>query len=152
MSTGSPFDALPAVLAEIAEVAAERLGSAEAGLKAALAVARAKGGQRVYILPELSANSWLVEAVGAEAAAALVAFYATGAGDRIEIPMGPAAGFNAQARSRRAVIEAGLAAKLPIDEIAREANCTRRWVFWVQAQLQRKPDSRQLSLFPDQAA
>lgn len=150
MNNRRPFDALPALLAEIAEVVADASGSPEAGLRAAVAVAKARGGERVYVSPEIERNAWLVEAVGSTAATAIVDLYAS---SEIEIPMGEAGGYRAQKRRRRQIIEAGLAAKLKVNEIARQADCTRRFVFWMQARLVAKEtDSRQLSFLDDDAA
>jgi DNA invertase Pin-like site-specific DNA recombinase len=146
------LDALPSLLAEIAEVAGEALGSPEAGVRAALAVARAKGGQKLYVSPDPARSAWLTEAVGPAAAAAIVSLYAS---SEIEVPLGEAGGRQAQKRRRRAVIAAGLAGGLTINEIAREADCSRRFVFWTQARLKGAgagADARQLSLFGDEAA
>jgi hypothetical protein len=150
MSSRRPFEALPALLAEIAEVVAEASGSPEAGLRAAVAVAKARGGERVYVSHDMERNAWLLQAVGPAAAEAIVALYAS---SDIDIPMGEAGGYRAQKRRRRQIIEAGLAEKLPVNEIARQADCTRRFVFWMKARLQgAAADSRQMSLFDDEAA
>lgn len=150
MKARRPFDALPALLAEIAEVVAEASGSPEAGLRAAVAVAKARGGERVYVSPEMDRNAWLVQAVGRDAAAAIIARFGSNA---IEIPIGGARGYRAQKRRRRQIIEAGLAARLDVNEIARLADCTRRFVFWMQAHLHKQgAGSPQMSLWDDDAA
>jgi len=74
------FDALPGVLAEVAEVA---------GLKAALELAAARGGNRAYIPAGCGDDHWLVRAVGREAADAICAHFAVPSGIEIEIPRGP---------------------------------------------------------------
>ncbi|MDF1778757.1 MAG: hypothetical protein P1V13_22265 [Rhizobiaceae bacterium] len=82
---------LPALLAEIAEVA---------GLDAALRLAEMRGGTEIYVPAHAPAGHWLVEAVGAQAAAAICAhFTGSGPGCRLEIPLGPA-GTAAQIRRR----------------------------------------------------
>jgi hypothetical protein len=138
----------------MADVVADALGDEAAGLQAALAVARAKGGQRVRILPQIADNAWLIEAVGDAAAAAIVALYTSGdMGEQIEIPMGSASGYMAERHSRSRTIDAGLASGRTVDDIAREAGVTRRYVFWRRARLrQSTPDTRQLGLFDDRAA
>ncbi|MEM7426742.1 MAG: hypothetical protein AAF441_11645 [Pseudomonadota bacterium] len=74
---------LPGILGEIAEVA---------GLKAALQVARARGGTKAYFGERFARDGWLVEAVGQEAALIIGRHFATGHGGmELDVPMGPAA-------------------------------------------------------------
>lgn len=71
---------LPEVLAEIAEVAGEA---------AALALASAKGGTRVYIPARLDTDHWLVEVAGLAAAQKICKHFAVDhvRGQDIEIPL-----------------------------------------------------------------
>lgn len=146
--------ALPGVLDEIAIAVEDALGDAQAGIRAALAVARARGGQKVRFHAAVDDNPWLVEAVGREAAAAIVDFFSAIEGsEQVIIPTAGAIGFNRSAAVRRALIEQGLKASppLPINEIAKLAGCSRRYVFYRQAAMKAgSADRRQLSLFRDE--
>ncbi len=87
---------LPGFLGEIADLV---------GRDAALAVAQAKGGREKVWFPRpsyLKPGHWLVEAVGAEAAAKIAEQFQ---GLRIDVPLGPFAGIRAekQAALRRAL-------------------------------------------------
>jgi hypothetical protein len=83
MVNTSTFDDLPAVIAEIAEVA---------GLDAAWTLAEKRGGRDVYIPHRAIAGHWLPELVGMEAAQKICAHYRVGdTGARILIPMASAA-------------------------------------------------------------
>jgi hypothetical protein len=149
------FDGLPTLLAEIAEVVADALDSPAEGLRAALAISAAKGGQRVRILPEIKDNAWLITAVGIDVAKVIVALYTVeGMGEQINIPMGMGKGYNEQRSKRRRIIEEGLAQARPIAEIARDAECTDRYVFWLKARLKgaAAQDKRQMLLFKEDAA
>lgn len=78
-----PDAALPQVIAEIAEVA---------GPDAAWALARARGGQRVFVPAEAENGHWLVELVGMEAARVICKHFSTnGRGGDVLIPMASAA-------------------------------------------------------------
>lgn len=88
---------LPALLAEIAAIA---------GLDAALAIARAKGGTEVYLPRQPAADHWLVAAVGAETAAKICReLCANQTGTKVLIPLGPT-GTLAQARRLAAQLDA----------------------------------------------
>ena len=78
---------LPGVLAEIADIAGEG---------AAIGVARAKGGTRVYIPGPrmLSEDHWLTRAVGSVAAWRIAHSHL--GGGAVEIPLGPYAGNRAK--------------------------------------------------------
>jgi hypothetical protein len=144
------FDGLPQLLSEIAEVVADATGNPAEGLRAALAVSHAKGGQRIRILPALDDNQWLIAAVGRDVAQVIVSLYTTdGMGEQISIPMGMGKGYNEQRRKRRMIIEEGLAQSRPVADIAREAECTDRYVFWLKARLRgaAAQDARQMKLF-----
>lgn len=72
---------LPGVLARFAEVA---------GLEAALKIAEARGGTRIYIPGRLPQGHWLVATVGPEAALKIARDMATNhGGDYVLVPMGP---------------------------------------------------------------
>jgi hypothetical protein len=147
------FDGLPALLLEIAEVVSE-VTDPQTGLLSALAISKARGGERVRILPILEENDWLIEAVGISVAKTIVNFYTTeDKGEQIDIPIGSSRGYNQQRRNRRRIIEQGLASGQSIAEIARDAECTARYVFWLKARLKgATADTRQLKLFGDEAA
>ncbi|MBF0168773.1 MAG: hypothetical protein HQL45_14195 [Alphaproteobacteria bacterium] len=88
--------ALSGVLAEIAEIA---------GTTAALQIAHARGGMEKVYIPgpdalERGKGSWLVEAVGYEAALKIARHYGT---KSIDIPLGPFAGTLNRARRAMAV-------------------------------------------------
>ena len=72
---------LPSILGEIAEVA---------GFKAALQVARAKGGTKAYFPARPEGDHWLVKAVGQETALIIGEYFTTnGGGIDLEVPLGP---------------------------------------------------------------
>lgn len=91
------FGYLPALLAEIAEVA---------GLPAALAIAEAKGGINAHFPAHAPDGHWLVECVGRKRADRLCAHFRTtrqsGAGVTLLVPLGPR---NFYARARRRAME-----------------------------------------------
>lgn len=122
MSAAS-FDGLPELLAEIADVA---------GLEAALALAEAKGGQRIYLPPYPKKNHWLVETIGQEAADKICAhFRSVGGGGRATaqemiVPLGPSASVLKRARK---ILQEGLEAGLSVREAARRAGLHERTGF-----------------------
>lgn len=74
-------DYLPGLLGEIAEIAGEA---------AALRIARAKGGRRAYFPARPKPGSWIVEAVGQEAAARICSALVAGErGVELPVPLGP---------------------------------------------------------------
>jgi hypothetical protein len=110
---------LPGILAEIARVA---------GPVSALRVARAKGGQRVYMLKEesLTPDHWLVEAVGMDKARAIARAFGRG---HIDIPLGPS-GTMAEARAKIArALASGLEGGQSANQLARQVGVSRRTVF-----------------------
>ncbi|MBV1702605.1 MAG: hypothetical protein KGQ46_12370 [Hyphomicrobiales bacterium] len=126
---------LPALLAEIAEVA---------GLDAALALAEAKGGTRVYFPASAPADHWLPRLVGPEAARLICNhFRATmsgGIGDLV--PMGP----NATPLRLRAMAQKLTAEGHSADSIARTLKVHQRTVFRMRASGKVR-DPRQGNLF-----
>jgi hypothetical protein len=128
---------LPALLAEIAEVA---------GLKAALAMAEARGGSRVYIPRHPGPGHWLTVAVGAVAARKIADHFAAGsAGIEIELPVGPHGTYVRQQRARRARMHALVKDGVSIDRIAREVGIDRSNVKRFKRKL--REDDGQGSLF-----
>lgn len=106
---------LPGILAEIAEAA---------GPIAAVRLAQAKGGARVYIPREgrLADDHWLIQALGMDAARAIVARYG---GDTLEIPHSPLT--SSRSRIWRTIRD-GLAQGLSEAEIARLAGVAGRTI------------------------
>lgn len=107
---------LPKVLAEIAEVA---------GREAALKVAAARGGTRVYIPRRARDKHWLPRLVGREAADRICRHFAPGpgTGDYIEIPIGPAGAIKNGPLADRMIAEGR-----PEREIARATGFTTRGI------------------------
>jgi len=125
--------ALPGVLEEIAEVA---------GIAAAWALVRAKGGTEQF-LPEVPPHRhWLVEAVGMEAARKICAHFRGNHQMRVKIPRA----HDAQQLERwRRAVESDMSA----NETALEMGVDVRTVFNWRARLRRhrRPDPNQGSLF-----
>lgn len=85
------MDQLPGILAEIAEIAGE---------DAALAVAAARGGTRVYIPPAPDRDHWLTRLVGLQVAGKIADRLTCGVGGRrVDLPLGPK-GHAARVRAR----------------------------------------------------
>lgn len=132
--TSRSFAGLPELLAEIADVA---------GLEAALAIAEAKGGQRVYLPPYPKADHWLVATVGLDAAQKICEHFRLldpdgreqgGRNVPLVVPMGPSAGAGNIARRR---LEEGLQEGLPVREAARRAGLHERTGFYAKARMTR---------------
>jgi len=124
---------LPGALGEIAEVA---------GLQAALAVAEAVGGTRVDLPARLPETHWLIDVVGREAAAAIVARFRVANAEGRErgarylyIPFGPTAGTLRAARRRmaRALDEGATVA-----EAARHGGLSERAAYRLKARRTRR--------------
>lgn len=78
----SAWDALPEVIAQIAEVA---------GPEAAWTLAREKGGRQIYLPARATAGHWLTKMVGLDAAQKICTFYRAGSsGTHLLIPMASA--------------------------------------------------------------
>lgn len=140
---------LPGYLGEIAEAA---------GVDAALALAKARGGTRIDIPARVSEGHWLIEVVGREAADLICEYFRTlsaehrEAGARhIVIPRGPVAIL----KQARAQLEQALLAGSSPRAAARASGLSERTAFRVQKELRKKqkkhgtgePEARQLSLF-----
>ncbi|MEL6784625.1 MAG: helix-turn-helix domain-containing protein [Pseudomonadota bacterium] len=114
------FSHLPDLLAEIAEVAGE---------VAAIQLARAKGGQQVYIPASLPERHWLIDAVGKDSAKAICAHFAVGTdrprGERVQIPFGP---INSDAQRKRKIAEM-LGSGASVNQVVNTVRVDRRTVF-----------------------
>lgn len=97
--------------------------AAAAGIGTAAGLARARGGERVYVPKDLRIASWLTEAMGAAGAAALIDMYG---GEAIELPLDPFNENSPRARARR--IAEAIDAGLSCNQIARAEGVTRRAV------------------------
>lgn len=131
-------DPLPGALADIAAVAGE---------DAALTIAAARGGTRIYIPPQPDRDHWLSRLVGHKAAVAIADRFTCGVGPmRVDLPLGPK---GAAARLRAKVdrmIEAGSSER----DIALATGYSGRSIRRRRAILQRGgkvQDDRQASLF-----
>jgi len=127
------LDALPGVLAEVAEVA---------GLKAALELAAARGGNRAYIPSCCGDDHWLVRAVGRAAADAICAHFAVPSGIEIDIPRGPTGRQAQYYRDLARLIGEGRSSS----EITQALGISRRTVTRHRARLR---EDRQLALFEE---
>jgi len=131
---------LPEILREIAALA---------GLDAALKVAEAVGGTRVYVPRRPGADHWLTRAVGADAAARIAEHLTTGqTGLHIEFPRGPQGSYNRERRARTRLLTDLAAQGLQPTEIARRAGITRRGAQMFKARLgqTKNPDQGDLDL------
>lgn len=108
-----PPTVLPPVMARIAEAA---------GLEAAWALARAKGGQRLFLPRHAGKRHWLTRIVGQEAANAICRHFRGEHIDTIEVPM-------ASAIQRAERWRDILAQDLSANEAAEVAGVHRRTVF-----------------------
>lgn len=116
--TQASWPELPALLAEIAEVA---------GIDAALAIAEAKGGQEVFLAARLGPSNWLVTAVGAAKAQAISRHFTSGHGRlKLVIPLGPKGSYLAERRRRARAMAEAQAAGASANEIAQRAGVTNR--------------------------
>lgn len=130
---------LPALLAEIAEVA---------GLDAALAVADAKGGINARFCSRLGPENWLVKAVGMEKAKLISDHFTSGRG-RIEfdIPLGPTGSYKRDMLARARAMQQALASGEKTNHTARRLGITRRSVQRFKLKLGEAKDPDQPDLF-----
>lgn len=125
---------LPAILAEIADIAGE---------DAALAVAAARGGTQVYIPPEPGTEHWLSRLVGHKAAIAIAdRLTCEVGGRRLELPVGP----KGHAARARAKVDRMILSGASERAIALATGYTARGVRRRKARLKVR-DDRQLPLF-----
>lgn len=124
---------LPPLLEEIAGVA---------GLDAALALAEARGGQKVYFPSTLTlgGDHWLVGLVGMDAAQKICALHGV---RNVEIPRGP----TSDVHRRRTRIAAMIAQGYSNNEIARACGVSFRAVTHHRAKARAAGDANQLKLF-----
>ena len=133
-------DHLPALLAEIADIA---------GLDAALAIANAKGGTVVNIPSGKKKRNWLIDCVGAEAAAKISAHFTSGRGRlQLDIPLPPTNTHRQWLRQRAKSYEAAIKTANSLSKAALMAGTTRRTLQrFNQGRKGRKNASGQGSLF-----
>lgn len=126
---------LPPLLAEIAEVAGE---------EAALALAQACGGTRVYIPAAPAPDHWISKLIGHEAALSVCDRLTAGLGiqRRVDMPLGPT-GNNATFRSMQAHADRMIVAGRSERDIARNTGYTTRQVRRRRAKIR---DDRQMNL------
>ena len=118
---------MPAVIAELIEVA---------GAEAAWALVRARGGTTVYLPASADPDHWLVQAVGAEAAAKICRHFAAGSsGLHLSLP-------TAGMRSPRAVLVRALQAGASASAAALEAGMTERSAYRHRARLKNDDDDQ----------
>jgi hypothetical protein len=132
-------DHLPALLAEIAEVA---------GIDAALAIAQARGGITARFASRLGPENWLVQAVGMEKAQLLSDHFTSGRG-RIEfdIPLGPTGSYKRDMLARAEAMRKALASGQKTTQTARHLGITRRSVQRFKARCTAVKDPDQSDLF-----
>lgn len=132
-ATPDDFSYLPPTLADIAR---------EAGLPAALALMREKGGQKIVIPKRAPDGHWIVALVGREAADALGAYYG---GAPVAIPIGKKSSWRAFLTQRRAAVEQMVADGRNLNAIADGAGMHVRSISRWKARIRR--DGGQGSLF-----
>lgn len=110
------YSHLPGLLAEIAEAA---------GLDAAMKIAEAAGGRRMYFSPVPKPDSLLFQTVGAEAARKIGKTIATSTGVELHVPHGPMGARARQWCLIRRMIEAGATVR----EIVRVTGVARSTVY-----------------------
>ncbi|MCW5720410.1 MAG: hypothetical protein KIS86_04630 [Devosia sp.] len=119
---------LPPLMVEIAEVA---------GISAAWALVRSRGGTKVYIPHDVRQDHWLAQLVGLEEGRLICQRFG---GNDIILP-------NAKAQQVRQAMVDALNAGATTNEVARQTGMTTRTVFRVKAELKRDGDPRQGRLF-----
>jgi len=125
----------PALLAEIAKVA---------GDDAAIKVAQARGGTRVYFPPKPAKDHWLVDLVGQQRADAICEELTAGIGPvRVDVPIGTAGQAGRGARKVDRLIREGKSER----DIALATGYTERAVRWRKRRMKDMRDTRQQDLF-----
>lgn len=126
---------LPAILAEIAEVAGE---------DAALAIAGARGGTQIYLPPVPAPDHWLSILIGHDAAKAVCDRLTCGVGGlRVDLPLGP----TGRAAKARAIVDRMLREGRSERDIALATGYAIRGIRKRRAMLNLPRDDRQLPLF-----
>lgn len=129
--TGAAHDDLPEVLREIAALA---------GRDAAVKLAQAKGGTRIYVPRKVDIGHWLAKLIGLDAAYMVRNLYA---GEIIAIPLGASGSrHNAQATARQALDDGASVA-----QAARAAGLTERTVYRLMGREERVRAAGQGDLF-----
>lgn len=135
--TKASWPELPALLAEIAEVA---------GIDAALAIAEAKGGQEVFIVSRLRPDNWLVKAVGWQKAETLSAHFCSGRyRQKLDIPFGPKGSYLAERRRVARALAEAQSSGASANQMAQAAGVTNRSARRFRAK-QRHHNSNQFKL------
>lgn len=125
---------LPGILAEIAEVA---------GVEAALAIARVRGGTQIYVPPKPANDHWLCRLIGRDEAMAVCERLTCGVGPlRVDLPLGPVG----QAAKIRARIDAMIVEQRSERDIALATGYTTRSIRRRVAKLGIKRDDAQMDL------
>ncbi|GJD93387.1 hypothetical protein [Methylobacterium iners] len=124
---------LPPVLRDIADVA---------GVAAALKLAQAKGGTRIYVPRKISEGHWLAELLGMEAASAVRKLYA---GENIAVPLGLSGALQNARRIAREALDKGAS----VSQAARAAGLTERSIYNLMSREERVRASGQRSLFDE---
>ncbi|MCF4125021.1 transposase [Methylobacterium sp. SyP6R] len=125
---------LPPILRSIADAA---------GLAAALKLAQAKGGTRIYVPHRVTEGHWLAELVGLAAAQEIARLYA---GENIDIPLG----LTGSAQNARRAVREALDAGASVAQAARAAGVTERTVYNLRSREGcRAPNPDQGSLFDE---
>jgi hypothetical protein len=144
---------LPGVLAEVQEAVAEALGDPAAGERAALALARARGGRRAFIPVRARDDHWIVQALGRPAAEAVMRHFRGGsAGAELDIPLGPVGTYKQQRAERARAMDQALKAGLSANEAAAQVGVTRRSVYKARERLGSSGKGAQRDLFGDDDA
>ncbi len=132
---------LPGVLQEIAEAA---------GIEAALAVAREKGGGRASFSPDPREDHWLSRLLGMAAARQICAALTAGhIRVELDIPLGPHGTYRQQRRARAVALKAAADGGLSLNAGARAAGVDRSSFRRFRARRKASGKRRQLSLFED---
>ena len=125
---------LPAVLRLVAEAA---------GVEAALKLAQAKGGIRIYVPHKIPQGHWLLPLVGEAGAEALRQRYA---GVTIPLPLG----LSGALQDARLVARRALDDGASVSQAAQMAGLSERSVYAMLSREGKKSSSPQLSLFDDE--
>lgn len=124
---------LPPVLRTIADAA---------GVTAALKLAQARGGTRIYVPHRVTDDHWLAELVGLAAAQEIARLYA---GENIDIPLGLTGSAQNARRAAREALDAGAS----VAQAARAAGITERTVYNLRSREGRRQNPDQGNLFDE---
>lgn len=110
------------------------------GLKAAIKLVDAKGGQRIWLPVKIEPGFWLAEMIGLDKAGALTAYFNHETGNHLDLPSRLSIDLADKERRFRAMVAAGMST----DAIAGAAGITRRRVFQKKQDLKIKPAQRDM--------